>query len=156
MKLSRFVRVAVFAAAGTAAACHSASPLEGPSPLPAISGLNGTSWQLVRFIGGDDTVLLPRAGAAYTVEFGSGGELSARVDCNRGRGSWQSSGPNQLQFGPLALTRALCPDQTLHDQIIRQWDFVRSYVLKDRRLFLSLMADGGVYEFEPMGSNAAK
>ncbi len=27
---------------------------------------------------------------------------------------------------------------------------VRSYVLKDGHLFLSLMADGGIYEYEPM------
>jgi len=26
----------------------------------------------------------------------------------------------------------------------------RSYVIKDGRLFLSLMADGGIYEFEPV------
>ncbi len=32
--------------------------------------------------------------------------------------------------------------------IDKQWDFIRSYVVKDRRLFLSLMADGGIYEFE--------
>ena len=27
--------------------------------------------------------------------------------------------------------------------------FIRSYIKKDGRLFLSLMADGGIYEFEP-------
>jgi len=34
---------------------------------------------------------------------------------------------------------------------IKRWPFVRSYVLKDGRLYLSLMADGGIYEFEPGG-----
>jgi len=36
------------------------------------------------------------------------------------------------------------------DQIVKQWGFIRSYLIKDGHLFLSLMADGGVYEFEPI------
>ena len=76
--------------------------------------------------------------------------LTARIDCNRGRGGWKSSGPNQIQFGPLALTRAQCPPGSLHDQIVKQWTYVRSYMVKDGHLFLALMADGGIYELEPL------
>jgi heat shock protein HslJ len=79
--------------------------------------------------------------------------MSARIDCNRGRGTWKSFGPNQLEFGPLALTRAMCPPESLHDRIVKDWGFVRSYVIKDGHLFLSLMADGGIYEFEPIGGS---
>lgn len=84
--------------------------------------LAGTSWQLV---------------------------VAVRLDCNRGRGPWKSSGPNQLELGPLALTRAFCGQASLHDQIVKQWGNIRSYVVRDGHLFLSLMADGGIYEFEP-------
>jgi para-nitrobenzyl esterase len=49
----------------------------------------------------------------------------------------------------MALTRAVCPPGSLHDQIIKQWPYVKSYVMKDGHLFFSLMADGGIYEFEP-------
>jgi hypothetical protein len=52
--------------------------------------------------------------------------------------------------GPMALTRAKCPEGSLHDHLVKQWPFIRSYVLKDGRLFLSLMADGGIYEFAPV------
>jgi hypothetical protein len=31
-----------------------------------------------------------------------------------------------------------------------QWGDIRSYVVKDGHLFLALMADGGIYEFEPV------
>src|SRR5262245_14599682 len=110
--------------------------------------LGGTSWQLVKFEGGDETVLTPDDGAKYTLEFGTDGSLAARIDCNRGRGTWTSAGPNQLELGPMALTRAMCPSGSLHDRIVRQMPFVRSYIIKDGRLFLSLMADGGTYEFE--------
>jgi para-nitrobenzyl esterase len=110
--------------------------------------LAGTSWQLVKIQGSDDTVVVPDDKSKYTLAFAPDGSLSARIDCNRGRGTWKSSGPNQLELGPMALTRAMCPPGSLHDRMVRQLPFVRSYVIKDGRLFLSLMADGGIYEFE--------
>ncbi len=113
-------------------------------------GLAGTSWQLVKFQSSDEKILTPDDGAKYTIEFGAAGQLTARIDCNRGRGTWKSGGPNQLQLGPLALTRAQCPAGSLHDQIVKQWANIRSYVVKRGHLFLSLMADGGIYEFEPL------
>ncbi len=48
----------------------------------------------------------------------------------------------------------MCPPGSLHDQIVKQWGFVRSYVIKDGRLVLSLMADGGTYTFERAGEAA--
>jgi para-nitrobenzyl esterase len=33
---------------------------------------------------------------------------------------------------------------------VKQWGYLRSYVVKDGHLFLALMADGGIYEFEPV------
>jgi uncharacterized lipoprotein YbaY len=139
-------RLELFDAAGTRVAAFTAQ-VQTP---PASPELAGTSWQLVKFQGSDDKTLTPHDGAKYTIEFAAGGQLAARIDCNRGRGTWKSSGPNQVQLGPLALTRALCPPGSLHDQIVKHWGYVRSYVVKDGHLFLSLMADGGIYEFEPM------
>ena len=116
--------------------------------LPA--SLGGTSWQLVKFQGGDGTVLTPDDKAKYTLAFAPDGVMTARIDCNRARGGWKSSGPGRLEFGPMAATRAQCPPGSLHDQIMKQLPYVRSYVVKGGHLFLSLMADGGVYEFEPV------
>ena len=116
------------------------------------SDLAGTSWQLVRFEGSDDTTLTPDDKTKYTVAFADDGGVSVQIDCNRGHGTWKSPGPSQLEFGPLALTRAMCPAAPLNDLIPKHWPYLRSYLLKDGHLFLSLMADGGIYEFEPMGS----
>lgn len=116
--------------------------------VPSTASLEGTSWQLVKFQGSDDKVLTPENAAKYTIEFSDGGRLAARIDCNRGPGTWTSTGGSQIQFGPLALTRAKCPPGSMHDQIAKQWSSIRSYTLKDGHLFLSLKADGGVYEFE--------
>jgi para-nitrobenzyl esterase len=120
-----------------------------PAQKPADT-LANTSWQLVKFQGGDGKVLTPDERAKYTIAFAADGVVSVRFDCNRGRGGWKSEGKNQLELGPMALTRAMCPPGSLHDHLVKQWPYVRSYMLKGGRLYLALMADGGVYEFEPL------
>ena len=120
------------------------------SPPVHLAGIGATSWQLVKFQGGDGTVLTPDDKAKYTVAFANDGKVNVRFDCNRGRGEWILNGPNQLRFGPLALTRGMCPSGPLYDHLVKQWPFVRSYTVAGGHLYLSLMADGGRYEFEPM------
>jgi para-nitrobenzyl esterase len=134
-----------------------AASLSCARPSASVSGpaLGGTAWQLVKFESSDGKTLTPDDRTKYTIEFGDGGRLSARIDCNRGRGSWTTAGPNQLELGPLALTRGVCPPGSLHDRMVKDWAFVRSYVFKDGHLFLSLMADGGIYEFEPFQARSA-
>jgi para-nitrobenzyl esterase len=116
----------------------------------SLAGIGGRSWQLVKFQGGDGKVLMPDDKTKYTVAFENNGNLSVRFDCNRGNGSWILNGPNQVRFGPLALTRAMCPPGSLYDHLVKQWPFVRGYSVTGGSLYLSLMADGGRYEFEPM------
>lgn len=131
---------------------NEAAATKAPAPSAAqvaTPGLGGTSWQLVKFQGGDDTVLTPDDKAKYTMAFDNEDRVSVRIDCNRGAGTWQSQGPRQLAFGPLALTRAMCPPAPLNDRLAKDWQYVRSYVMQDGHLFLSLMADAGIYEFEP-------
>ena len=149
VKLAR-IRYVLLAALLLSIACS----MHTPAPS-RVSDLAGTSWQLIKFQSSDDKMLTPDDPAKYTIAFDTDGSVSARIDCNRGRGSWKSSGPNQLQFGPLALTRAMCPPGSLHDRIVKHWEFVRSYTLKDGHLFLALMADGGIYEFAPIGGSKA-
>jgi heat shock protein HslJ/membrane-bound inhibitor of C-type lysozyme len=128
---------------------HVTAAAAAQQPPSAASPLAGTSWQLVRFQGGDGKELTPDDRSKYTIAFDKNGNLTARIDCNRGRGTWSSSGPGSVHFSPMGLTRAMCPPGSLHDQIARQWTNIRSYVVKGGHLFLSLMADGGIYEFEP-------
>jgi len=122
------------------------------SPQDAAAALDGTSWQLVKFQSSDGKTLTPDDKAKYTIAFGNDGRVSARIDCNRGSGTWKSAGPNQLQFSLMATTRAMCPPGSLYDRIVKDWELVRSYTMKDGHLFLALMADGGIYEFEPTGA----
>ena len=158
--MTRFVRPADFLVAGLLVAILHCKPApEQPANMNSSTqdtaqdrsaGLGGTSWRLVQFEGGDGTTLKPDDRAKYTIAFGTDGRLDARLDCNRGTSTWKSSAPSHLELGTLALTRAKCPPESLHDQMVKQWPYVRSYVMKDGHLFVSLMADGGIYEFEPL------
>ena len=123
----------------------------GSPPQSQSSELAGTSWQLVKFQGSDNTTLVPDNKSKYTITFGTDGQVSARVDCNRGRSTWKSNTPNQLKFGSWSMTRAKCPPGSLHDQIVRDGASIRSYELKGGHLFLSVMEEGGTYELEPFG-----
>ena len=123
------------------------SQVQAQTPPP---GLGGTSWQLVRIQSMDGKVVTPDVRSKYTIAFGTDGRVNMRIDCNRGSGTWKSPEPNQLVLGPLAVTRAMCSPGSLHDRIVKDMAYVRSYTLKEGHLFLSLMADGGIYEFEPM------
>jgi heat shock protein HslJ len=124
------------------------------TPPNATSDLGGTSWRLVAFLAGDGTALTPEDPSKYTIAFDPADQVSLRIDCNRGHATWISTAANQLQFGPLALTRAMCPAGALNDRLVKDWQNVRSYTLKDHHLFLSLMADGGTYEYEPSAGPA--
>ena len=114
------------------------------------SGLEGTSWQLVRLQGPDDTTSVPDDKSKYTIRFGRDGRVSVRVDCNRGGSTWKSAGTGELRFGSWSMTRAKCPPGSLHDRIVTEGAAVRSYVIQDGHLFLSGMAAGGYYELEPL------
>jgi heat shock protein HslJ len=122
---------------------------------PPADRLTGSSWRLVRFEGSGGRTITPADPSKYTIAFGKDGDVSARVDCNRGHGTWTSSGASQLTFGPLALTRAMCGPALLNDRLPTDLPAVGSYAIRNGHLFLTLLADAGVYEFEPMAQSAA-
>jgi len=106
---------------------------------------------VVAFRGGNGTMMTPDDGSKYAIAFGADGNVAIRIDCNRGHGSWTSAGPARLELSQLAVTQAQCLSAPqLHDQIVRHLGSIRSYVIRNCHLFLGLMADAGVYEFQPM------
>jgi heat shock protein HslJ len=129
-----------------------------PAPLPPIeqppaaqnAALAGTAWRLVEIQSMDDHVFRPRNSARYTLTLFADGSATVLADCNRGAATWTSAGANQLRFGPLATTRMKCAPDSLSERYLAQFEWVRSYVLKDGHLFLATMADGAIIEFEPV------
>lgn len=122
--------------------------------LTGQSELAGSAWRLVEIQSMDDSVTRPDDGAKYTLAFGEDGRVALRADCNLGTGTWTSARPSQLLFGPIATTRALCPPGSLDARFLRDLSYVRSYVLREGRLYLALMADGGIYVFEKQGDSS--
>jgi para-nitrobenzyl esterase len=112
------------------------------------SPLSGTTWRLVKFEGGDGKVMRPPNPDSFTLDFQRGGTLVARVDCNRGRGSWKVTPPSGIEVETKVMTRAYCGPDSMDAQVLKHMGFIRSYTMKNGRLFLSLMADGGIYEYE--------
>lgn len=136
-------------AALSAAGCGSAA---------AADPLTGTSWQLtgIESMAPDEqpstTIDDP---AKYTVTFGDDGRAAFQVDCNRGNASWQASAAapdsGSLTFGPVALTRMFCPQPSSDTQVAAALGQVRSYLLSDGQLHLSLEADSGIMHWRPAG-----
>jgi heat shock protein HslJ len=121
-------------------------------PLSA-AGLSNTSWQLLEIRNADGTSLHPGDSSKYTVTFEADGSLTAQVDCNRGKGTWKSRSPGQIELGPMALTRAMCPPGSLSDRMAKDLSTAQSYTIESGQLRLTLSA-GGYYEFEPFSGSA--
>jgi heat shock protein HslJ len=90
----------------------------------------------------------------YTVSFAADGRVAFHLDCNRATATWQSApsadgSGGRLEFGPVASTRAMCAPPHLDQRLVRDLPHVRSYLFKDGKLFMSLLADGGIYEWRP-------
>jgi heat shock protein HslJ len=118
--------------------------------------LAGTGWRLVEFQSMDDAAgtVRPSDQSLYTMRLNGDGTVAMQLDCNRATGSWQATvgddgASGSFTFGKLASTRALCPPPNLDEKITAQAEYVRSFLLKAGRLYLSLMADGGIFVWEP-------
>ena len=121
-------------------------PQEADSP-EVVMDLTGTSWQLIEIRSMNDFVYTPLTVERYTLDFLPAGQLLIRADCNRGHGSWEQRG-SLLAIGELAMTRAMCRPESIDLRFLNDIVYVRSFVIRDDRLFMATMADGAILEFE--------
>lgn len=151
MRTNQSVMIILAAAAATVAGC--ATTPDGDS------GLTGSTWRLVEMQSMDDAQGTTRPGNRdrYTIEFNADGTAYLQLDCNRGRTGWEASstGPDSgaLTFKQLSSTMALCQDNRLSERLGQQLGFVRSYLIRDGRLNMSLLADGGILVWERTGQD---
>ena len=146
-KLAGFAALTVFCFALPLAGCATTS-----APLA------GTDWQLVHFQSMDDAIgtIRPADPSLFTMRLNADGTVNMRLDCNRANGTWSAEGggdSGSFSFGRLAVTRALCAPPNLDERIARDSEYVRTFLLRDGRLHLSLMADAGIYTWEPLPSD---
>lgn len=119
------------------------------APAPPKAPLAGTTWELLSIQSMDDAVGTTTIAdpSLYTVTFGVDGRAAFRLNCNRGQARWEARAgdPGQLAFGPIAATRAFCPPPSVDERVARDMGYVRSYLIRDGKLHMSLYADGGIY-----------
>lgn len=128
----------------------------GGGSAAAAEPLAGTSWQLTSIESmspEEQPTITIDDPAKYTVSFGNDGRAAFQLDCNRGSATWEA-GPaaddsGALTFGPIALTRMYCPQPSVDTQVAAALDQVRSYLLSDGQLHLSLAVDGGIMHWRP-------
>ncbi len=76
--------------------------------VPVIAGsLEGGPW-LVEDLNGGGSITAARVDLSFDPGDHDTSSIHGRAGCNRYTGRWQQAG-NSVKFGPLALTRMLCP-----------------------------------------------
>lgn len=134
--------------------------LAGCGSAAAADPLTGTSWQLVSIDSmapaEEPSTTIDEPGL-YSVTFGDDGRASFQVHCNRGSSTWQAEAAapdsGSLTFGPIALTRMYCPQPSADTKVAAALGRVRSYLISDGRLHLSLEADGGIMNWKPAATS---
>ena len=129
--------------------------LSGCGSAAAPEPLTGTSWQLMSIESmapaEQPSTTIDEPGL-YRVTFGDDGRATFQVHCNRGSSTWQAEAAapdsGSLTFGELALTRMFCPQPSADTKVAAALGQVRSYLLSDGKLHMSLEADGGIMHWE--------
>jgi para-nitrobenzyl esterase len=93
----------------------------------------------------DGARVAPDAPERYTLLFQPGGRVNLRADCNRGSASYLLNG-SELSFGPIALTKMLCPPGSRDAEFLRQLGAVAAQSLRGGELTLTL-GDGAIMRF---------
>lgn len=149
----RRLRLLVASGLALLSAAGCATPSDRPAE-PTHPALTGTEWRLLEFESSDDAIgtIRPGEGEVYTLRLDPDGSLAAGLFCNRGTGRWTSpdaaepSGSLTLELK--AVTSAACPPSRL-ERVGSDLAHVRSFVIRDGRLNLNLMLDGGNYVWVP-------
>lgn len=104
-------------------------------------------WEWVSFQGMDDSSLEIADPSRYALELRSDG-VAVQADCNQGTGGHELDGAS-LTFTSFAVTEMACPGESHADTYLHHLGYVRSWIVEDGDLYLSLFADGGIMRFRP-------
>jgi heat shock protein HslJ len=151
--------VTMTAADGSSATFISGEAVADSGDLETVTAeddnpLAGAVWQWTGFTepagAGDLTVEVPES---YLLLFLPGGAYSINADCNIGRGNYTREG-SALTLQPVALTRVLCPPDSLGDEYAQFLERVQSYAITDDGVLELTLDDGGVMTFANGGPPA--
>lgn len=116
-----------------------------PNDLDSV--LTESVWDLIQIQSMDDSTYRPASPGRYRLDFHESGAIDVGTDCNRHSGSWSRTGAS-LTIELTLSTFMACPPNSLHDRFIRDLEAVRSFLLRDGRLYLATFADGAILELQ--------
>jgi heat shock protein HslJ len=103
------------------------------------------TWALRRAVLVGGAEVAPADPQRYTLAFLPDGSAAIRADCNRGVGQYETSGA-RLTFAPFALTRAMCPADSLDTAFVALLTDTEGYTFDGETLRLTTAA-GDTLEF---------
>ena len=113
-----------------------------PEAPPSIEGVE---WQWVKTISSADSTWESPNREKYTLRL-EAERAAGAADCNRFTGPYTLTG-RDLAFGAMAVTRAMCPPESLGDRYTRWLGQVASQFTRGDTLFLELKFDSGTMVF---------
>jgi heat shock protein HslJ len=148
--------LSVLAALSACTAAPMATQLPDRIPAGPIA-LSDVTWQLVEFQSMDDAqgTSRPANPSSYTMKLGTDGSASFKFDCNSGSGTYTSTKAadglsGTIAFTPIASTLMACLPPSMGEKLAANTRYMSGWLLKDGKLNVSLMADGGIYVWEPV------
>jgi para-nitrobenzyl esterase len=133
----RTVLIVMVLLAGSASSAFSATARE----------LAGTNWRWIALTSRTETLTVGEPDR-YTMAFTNGDRVALRADCNRGAGSVTFPEAGVVRFGPLALTRALCPSGSLGERFAREVGHATRWSVRGDELSLKLESDATTLRFK--------
>ena len=116
------------------------------TPVPAGPNLAGTSWYWRSFVKADGSQTTITEYDNYMLEFLAGGQVKILADCNKGSGTYQTSG-TQITIQVTATTQASCPADSLGDQFISGLNASYAYAVQSG--VLALFSNAGTMNLGP-------
>jgi len=135
----------VGAALAMLSGCQAYHAPNGSNPLA------GTQWVLIEYKAPQSPAAIEVPLNRYTLTLDKHGTVSAKLDCNNGTASWTAAGrPSEgsISFGPVAATRALCPADSLGEQLAGDLPRLKVWSLYDGRLTLKTDPAGPEYVWD--------
>ncbi len=162
-KLTKVLAILIFTASLSINGCSAEQakmpPQEAPPTASAQPVLTDTRWKLVEFRSMDDAIGVqkpdPDPERELTMHLQANGEVSMKLDCNSGMSSWKATpgsdaNSGKIEFTAVPMTKMLCPQPSMDSKVASDMPSIRSYRIENDQLFLSMMADAGIYVWQRM------
>jgi heat shock protein HslJ len=116
------------------------------TPAPAGPPIAGTSWFWRSFIKADGSQTTITEYDNYSIQFLDGGMVSVLADCNKGSGTYRTTG-TQISIQVTATTQASCGAESLGSQYVNLLNASFAYAVQNG--VLALFSNDGTMNFGP-------